>query len=190
MSDEQELQTHREYAEQQWLVLKYRNNREIRVNARALDRILADGHRLILDVYDYAVAVHVKSGPDVAALIVEQLQKYTRSAPIHDSVSYMLAKQRLAGMHRREAWPVEPILFLGGVEMVVRENLLWIGDESCSFDVLYEGTINGDLLWLSNGDAIQSELALIVFAHQRRVEDLDLLAKRVAEYEHQRRDGE
>jgi hypothetical protein len=179
MQDE-EIEVIRECAEEHWLVLEYRDNGVIRVNARALDRILADGHRLILDIGGYTVALHVASGADAARLIVEQLQRYTRSAPIHDDVSYNLAKQIVAGGPSLS----EPVLMSGDTQIIARGDTLCAGELTCRLEDAWAAAQEGDhALFLSNGGSVHAELAMIVFAHQRRDEDYELLARRIAEYE-------
>jgi hypothetical protein len=184
-----EIEVIQEGAEQHWIVLEYRGNQAIRVNARALDRILADGPRLILDIGDYAVALDMESGPEAARLIVDQLQQYTRSAPIQDDISYNLAKQIIeAAASGQRGSLSEPVLLVGDTELVARGDTLYAGDLTCGLGEAYAAAEDGKTLGFANGSVVQAALAIIVFAHQFRVENVELLARRVAEYERQRRE--
>jgi len=157
---------------------------EARRRTRSRDLLLALG--------DLEVALHVVDGPEAAKRVADQLSPYTREAPIGKVEVYEDAKRRLsASAHgqgtqaaRRE---VERALKVGGDEVCVEGEFLQVG-KSVAFRIseVREYALRGANLPLPGGRLVQAAMGLLVVAAEDRArqgEDLDALARRIADYE-------
>jgi hypothetical protein len=157
---------------------------EARRRTRSRDLLLALG--------DLEVALHVVDGPEAAKRIADQLAPYTREAPIGKVEVYEDAKRRLsASAHghgqavaQRE---VERALKVGGDEVRVEGEFLQVG-KSVAFRIteVREYALRGANLPLPGGRLVQAAMGLLVVAAEDRArqgEDLEALARRIAEYE-------
>ena len=157
---------------------------EARRRTRSRDLLLALG--------DLEVALHVVDGPEAAKRIADQLAPYTREAPIGRVEVYEEAKRRLAAgaagkgqaIAQRE---VERALKVGGDEVRVEGEFLQVG-KSVAFRIseVREYALRGANLPLPGGRLVQAAMGLLVVAAEERArqgEDLQALARRIAEYE-------
>ncbi len=157
---------------------------EARRRTRSRDLLLALG--------DLEVALHVVDGPDAAKRVADQLAPYTREAPIGKVEVYEDAKRRLsASAHGRgqvvAQREVERALKVGGDEVRVEGEFLQVG-KSVAFRIseVREYALRGANLPLPGGRLVQAAMGLLVVAAEDRArqgEDLEALAKRIAEYE-------
>lgn len=157
---------------------------EARRRTRSRDLLLALG--------DLEVALHVVDGPEAAKRIADQLSPYTREAPIGKVEVYEDAKRRLsASAHGRgqavAQREVERALKVGGDEVRVEGEYLQVG-KSVAFRIaeVREYALRGANLPLPGGRLVQAAMGLLVVAAEDRArqgEDLDALARRIADYE-------
>lgn len=158
------------------------NNPTTRLDVRFLDRLLVDDDELVLAVGDRAPRVRVPGGPDAALKIAVQLAHYTRSAGITCNEVYEDAKRRLdlADRGRRDNGAFA--LFFGDEDVFEQENIVSIGHVNCYLsDVELYANADEDIP-LSIG-AVPAKLVMLIVAARNRKEDLEQLARRVAEYE-------
>lgn len=168
--------------ERSWLVLENPIAPTIRLDARFLDRVFADDDRLIVAVGEVMPIISIDHEPSVARKVAEQLASYTRSAQISRREVYDDAKRRLelASRGRRDNGAFA--LYFGNEDVYVDGKILSVGKFECWISDVELYAEAGANLPLPNGE-LPAELAMLVIAANRRVEDLDLLARRVAEYE-------
>jgi len=163
--------------------LAYERFAEARRRSRSRDLLLALG--------DLEVALHVADGPDAAKRIADQLSPYTREAPITRPEVYEDARRRLAAgvgadggrTARRE---VEKALAVGNETVHVSGGFLQVGSIAFRIDEVREYALRGANLALPGGRFLQAAMGLLVVAADERAragEDLEALARRVAEYE-------
>ena len=156
---------------------------EARRRARSRDLLLALG--------DLEVALHVADGPEAAKRIADQLNPYTRTAPITRPEVYEDAKRRLYVQSQgikdqsleRE---LRGGLLVGSDVVHVKDNYLQVGDQPFALDDVREYALRGANLPLPNGRFLQAALGLLVVAAEERArkgENLDELSRRVSEYE-------
>ncbi|NVB77599.1 MAG: hypothetical protein HOV81_04310 [Kofleriaceae bacterium] len=156
---------------------------EARKRARSRDLLLALG--------DLEVALHVADGPEAAKGISEQLAPYTRDAPITRPEVYEDAKRRMRAQAegkgeasaRRE---LEHALLVGNDIVFLSGDYLKVGQVAFPKADVREYALRGANLPLTGGRLLQAAMALLVVAAEERAaagEDLQLLAKRVADYE-------
>ena len=156
---------------------------EARRRARSRDLLLALG--------DLEVALHVVDGPDAAKGIAEQLAPYTRDAPITRPEVYEDAKRRMRARAegkgdeaaRRE---LDHALLVGADVVHLRGDYLQIGQIAFQINEVRELSLRGANLQLPGGRMLQAAMGLLVIAAEERAvvgEDLEMLAKRVADYE-------
>jgi hypothetical protein len=157
---------------------------EARRRARSRDLLLALG--------DLEVALHVADGPEAAKGIADQLQPYTRDAPITRPEVYEDAKRRMRAQAegrgeasaRRE---LEHALLVGDLVVHTRDGFLQVGHgKAFKISEVKEFALRGANLPLEGGRLLQAAMGLLVVAAEERAacgEDLVLLSKRVADYE-------
>jgi hypothetical protein len=156
---------------------------EARRRARSRDLLLALG--------DLEVALHVADGPEAAKGIQEQLAPYTRDAPITRPEVYEDAKRRMRAQAegkgeataRRE---LEQALMVGSDVVFLRGEYLQVGQVAFRISEVREYALRGANLPLTGGRLLQAAMGLLVVAAEERAgagEDLQLLSKRVADYE-------
>jgi len=157
---------------------------EARRRTRSRDLLLALG--------DLEVALHVVDGPEAAKRIADALAPYTREAPITRVEVYEEAKRRLAATaagtgHAVAQREVERALKVGADEVRVEGEFLQVG-KSVAFRIseVREYALRGANLPLPGGRLVQAAMGLLVVAAEERArqgEDLEALARRIAEYE-------
>ncbi len=164
--------------------LAYERFAEARRRSRSRDLLLALG--------DLEVALHVADGPDAAKRTADQLSPYTREAPITRPEVYEDARRRLAAgvggadggrTARRE---VEKALAVGNETVHVSGGFLQVGSIAFRIEEVREYALRGANLALPGGRFLQAAMGLLVVAAEERAragEDLEALAKRVADYE-------
>jgi hypothetical protein len=156
---------------------------EARRRSRSRDLLLALG--------DLEVALHVADGPEAAKGIQEQLAPYTRDAPITRPEVYEDAKRRMRAQAegkgeasaRRE---LEQALLVGNDVVFLRGEYLQVGQVAFRITEVREYALRGANLPLTGGRLLQAAMGLLVVAAEERAqagEDLQLLSKRVADYE-------
>jgi hypothetical protein len=165
----------------EWLVLSYGDNPTVRLDCTVLDRIFADGSSLVLSLETTMATLPIKAGPLHALHLAERLSMYTRSAPITTRRSYEQHKRRLATATDPTSIP-EPCLWFGLDAVEVRGELLCIGDVAFRAAQVEAYGIAGALLPHPNG-LLQAALAVLALDATFRVENVKLLAQRIAEYE-------
>ena len=175
------------HVDRSWLVLTCENT-TIRLDARFLDRVLADDSQLILSVGEARasldIPVDVLSASQISALLVP----YTRSAQITLEEVYKDAKRRLelASRNRRDNGAFA--LYVGSDDVFVDDRYLRVGKFKCLLvDVALYAQAEA-CLPLPTCE-LDARLAMLVVAARDRVEDLELLATRVAQYESRLRSG-
>lgn len=146
---------------------------------------------LLLALGDLEVALHIADGPEAAKHISEQLQPYTRDAPITRPEVYEDAKRRMRAQAegrgdaaaRRE---IESALSVGSDIVVVKDDYLKVGGRSFRIAEVREYALRGSNLPLDNGRLLQAAMGLLVVAAEERAaagEDLAVLSRRIADYE-------
>ncbi|HSD87326.1 MAG TPA: hypothetical protein VLB44_07415 [Kofleriaceae bacterium] len=156
---------------------------EARRRSRSRDLLLALG--------DLEVALHVADGPEAAKGIAEQLAPYTRDAPITRPEVYEDAKRRIRAQAegrgeasaRRE---LEHALLVGSDVVFLRGEYLQVGQVAFRIEEVREYALRGANLPLTGGRLLQAAMGLLVHAAEERAaagEDIQLLSKRVADYE-------
>jgi hypothetical protein len=156
---------------------------EARRRSRSRDLLLALG--------DLEVALHVADGPESAKSIAEQLAPYTRDAPITRPEVYEDAKRRMRAQAegkgeasaRRE---LEQALLVGSEVVFLRGEYLHVGTISFRIGEVREYALRGANLPLTGGRLLQAAMGLLVVAAEERAaqgEDVQLLSKRIADYE-------
>jgi hypothetical protein len=156
---------------------------EARRRSRSRDLLLALG--------DLEVALHVADGPEAAKSIAEQLSPYTRDAPITRPEVYEDAKRRMRAQAegkgeasaRRE---LEQALLVGSDLVYLHLDRLQVGLISFPIGEVREYALRGANLPLTGGRLLQAAMGLLVVAAEERArqgEDVNLLSKRIADYE-------
>jgi hypothetical protein len=156
---------------------------EARRRSRSRDLLLALG--------DLEVALHVADGPESAKSIADQLAPYTRDAPITRPEVFEDAKRRMRAQAegkgeasaRRE---LEQALLVGSEVVFLRGEYLNVGSISFRIGEVREYALRGANLPLTGGRLLQAAMGLLVVAAEERAaqgEDVQLLAKRIADYE-------
>jgi hypothetical protein len=156
---------------------------EARRRSRSRDLLLALG--------DLEVALHVADGPEAAKSIADQLAPYTRDAPITRPEVYEDAKRRMRAQAeghgeataRRE---LEHALLVGQDVVFMKGDFLQVGQISFRIAEVREYALRGANLPLTGGRLLQAAMGLLVVAAEERAaagEDLQLLAKRIGDYE-------
>jgi len=156
---------------------------EARRRSRSRDLLLALG--------DLEVALHVADGPEAAKNIADQLAPYTRDAPITRPEVYEDAKRRMRAQAegkgeasaRRE---LEQALLVGSEVVFLRGEFLHVGTISFRIGEVRETALRGANLPLTGGRLLQAAMGLLVVAAEERAgqgEDVQLLSKRIADYE-------
>ncbi len=146
---------------------------------------------LLLALGDLEVALHVADGEVAAKGIADQLSPYTRDAPITRPEVYEDAKRRMRAQAegrgeasaRRE---LEHGLLVGGDVVHLKDDYLQVGLISFRVSEVREFALRGANLPLTGGRLLQAAMGLLVVAAEERAaqgEDVELLAKRIAEYE-------
>jgi hypothetical protein len=155
---------------------------EGRRRARSRDLLLALG--------DLEVALHVADGPEAAKRLADQLQGYTRAAPITRPEVYEDARRRLEAQLRGTRAPLRRELERGllvGKEVVqVSGDYLEVGSMAYRIDEVREYALRGANLPLPGGRLLQAAMGLLVVAAEERAkqgEDASELSRRLAEYE-------
>jgi hypothetical protein len=156
---------------------------EARRRARSRDLLLALG--------DLEVALHVADGPEAAKGIADQLAPYTRDAPITRPEVYEDAKRRMRAQAegRGEASAkreLEQALLVGSDVVHLKAEYLQVGQKQFRVTEVREYALRGANLPLDGGRLLQAAMGLLVVAAEERAaagEDLQLLSKRIAEYE-------
>lgn len=145
---------------------------------------------LLLVLGTLEVALHVEDGPVAAERIASSLAQYTRSAPITRPEVYQDARRRLhaqaAGNFDKIAQEYEQGLKVGEEEVLVSNGFLHVGKAVFAIDEVRDCAVRGANLPLSGGRLLQAALGLLVVAASDRAEkgeDLELLSKRIADYE-------
>jgi hypothetical protein len=146
---------------------------------------------LLLALGELEVALHVADGPEAAKRIAEQLAPYTRSAAITRPEVYEDAKRRMrahaegrAQNHARR--DLERALFVGGDVVTLHGEHLHVGSVAFLVSEVREYAHRGANLPLTGGRLLQAAVGLLVVAAEERAvagEDVESLAKRIAEYE-------
>lgn len=155
---------------------------EARRRARSRDLLLALGN--------LEVALHVADGAEAARRLADQLQPYTREAPITRPEVYEDARRRLgaqiegkAGRARRE---LERGLLVGDDVVSVHEGYLTVGSVAFRIEEVRDYAVRGANLPLPGGRLLQAAMGLLVVAADERAragEDLEALSRRIREYE-------
>ena len=156
---------------------------EARRRSRSRDLLLALG--------DLEVALHVADGPESAKSIADQLAPYTRDAPITRPEVFEDAKRRMRAQAegkgeasaRRE---LEQALLVGSEVVFLRDGYLQVGQVAFRITEVREYALRGANLPLTGGRLLQAAMGLLVVAAEERAaqgEDVQLLAKRIADYE-------
>ena len=156
---------------------------EARRRTRSRDLLLALG--------DLEVALHIADGPEAAKGIQEQLAPYTRDAPITRPEVYEDAKRRMRAQAegkgeasaRRE---IEHALLVGSDVVYLRGDYLQVGQVAFRISEVREYALRGANLPLTGGRLLQAAMGLLVVAADGRAkqgEDVQLLSKRIGEYE-------
>jgi hypothetical protein len=170
-----------ERVEGYWLVLHYTNNPPIRLDARSLDRVLADDRDLLLEVGRRVIALRITGERITAYELAEQLAPYARSAPITQQDVYEDARRRLARIADKDE-RMAPWLFFGSYPVRVSDEIIYIGEFACTiFDAERYARVGGELP-LPNG-RMQAGLVILVIAARKRTDDAALLSRRITEYE-------
>jgi hypothetical protein len=162
--------------------LAYERFAEARRRGKSRDLLLALG--------DLEVALHVVDGPDAAKRVCDQLSPYTRDAPIARPEVYEDARRRLqagvGGDARAARREVDRALAVGNETVHVAGGFLQVGSIGFRIDEVRDYALRGANLALPGGRFLQAAMGLLVVAADERAragEDLEVLAKRVAEYE-------
>ncbi len=156
---------------------------EARRRSRSRDLLLALG--------DLEVALHVADGPEAAKNISDELAPYTRDAPITRPEVYEDAKRRMRAQAegkgeasaRRE---IEHALMVGADVVYLRGDYLQVGNVAFRISEVREYALRGANLPLTGGRLLQAAMGLLVVAAEERAaqgEDVQVLSKRIAEYE-------
>lgn len=158
---------------------------EARRRSRSRDLLLALG--------DLEVALHVADGPEAAKGISEQLQPYTRDAPITRPEVYEDAKRRMRAQaegkgERSAKRELEQALLVGNdvVYLNDKRDRLHVGQVAFPVTEVREYALRGANLPLTGGRLLQAAMGLLVVAAEERAaagEDVALLSKRIADYE-------
>jgi len=146
---------------------------------------------LLLALGDLEVALHVADGPDAAKQIMEQLQPYTRDAPITRPEVYEDAKRRMRAQAegKQEASAkrdLESALLVGADVVYLNGDWLHVGGSTFRVSEVREHALRGANLALQGGRLLQAAMGLLVVAASGRAaqgEDVTLLSKRIADYE-------
>jgi hypothetical protein len=147
---------------------------------------------LLLALGDLEVALHVADGPEAAKNIADQLAPYTRDAPITRPEVYEDAKRRMRAQAegkgeasaKRE---LENALLVGTDVVYMHGDWLHVGS-GATFRIaeVREHALRGANLPLQGGRLLQAAMGLLVVAAAGRAaagEDVNLLSKRIADYE-------
>ena len=170
------------YTANSWLVLEYRANPSIRLNAVLLDRILADDDELVLAVNDYVIVVLVHN-PSLATKLAEELSPYTRSSPITRPEAYLDARRRLDVLEGSRESSRFAYLMFGDDEAHVRHNALCIGDTVIrNQDIARYATV-GAALPVGEGFLWAPIAMLLIADHLRLPESREYLSRRLRSYE-------
>ncbi|MDQ3340985.1 MAG: hypothetical protein M4D80_37990 [Myxococcota bacterium] len=156
---------------------------EARRRSRSRDLLLALG--------DLEVALHVADGPESAKSIADQLAPYTRDAPITRPEVFEDAKRRMRAQAegkgeasaRRE---LEQALLVGSEMVYLNGDHLNVGSNAFRIGEVREYALRGANLPLTGGRLLQAAMGLLVVAAEERAaqgEDVQLLSKRIADYE-------
>jgi hypothetical protein len=146
---------------------------------------------LLLALGDLEVALHVADGPEAAKSISEQLQPYTRDAPITRPEVYEDAKRRMRAQAEGKAdasakRDLENALLVGSDVVFLTGDHLHVGNSQFRISEVREYALRGANLTLSGGRLLQAAMGLLVIAAAGRAEqgeDVTLLSKRIADYE-------
>jgi hypothetical protein len=156
---------------------------EARRRSRSRDLLLALG--------DLEVALHVADGPEAAKRIADELAPYTRDAPITRPEVYEDAKRRMRAQAegkgeasaKRE---IEHALLVGNDVVYMHSDRLHVGAMQFKITEVREYALRGANLPLQGGRLLQAAMGLLVVAAEERAavgEDVQLLSKRIADYE-------
>ncbi len=156
---------------------------EARRRSRSRDLLLALG--------DLEVALHVADGPEAAKGISEQLAPYTRDAPITRPEVYEDAKRRMRAQAEGKGEAsamreIENALLVGADVVFLRGDYLQVGQVAFKISEVREYALRGANLPLTGGRLLQAAMGLLVVAADGRAkvgEDVQILAKRIADYE-------
>jgi hypothetical protein len=156
---------------------------EARRRARSRDLLLALG--------DLEVALHVADGPEAAKGISDQLQPYTRDAPITRPEVYEDAKRRMRAQAEGKAdtaarREIQSALSVGNDIVEMRGDFLTVGMISFRVAEVREYALRGANLPLTGGRLLQAAMGLLVVAAEERAaagEDIAVLSRRIADYE-------
>lgn len=146
---------------------------------------------LLLALGDLEVALHVADGPGPAKRICDGLAPYTREAPITRPEVYEDAKRRLEAQARGDIdtparRELERGLLVGSDVVMVSGEYLHVGAVAFRIDEVRDYALRGANLPLPGGRLLQAAMGLLVVAAEDRAkagEDLDALARRIADYE-------
>jgi len=156
---------------------------EARRRSRSRDLLLALG--------DLEVALHVADGPEAAKGIADQLAPYTRDAPITRPEVFEDAKRRMRAQAEGKGEAsamreLENALLVGADVVYLRGDYLQVGQVAFRIAEVREYALRGANLPLTGGRLLQAAMGLLVVAADGRAkagEDLQLLSKRIADYE-------
>ncbi|MBL4637548.1 MAG: hypothetical protein JKY56_27070 [Kofleriaceae bacterium] len=144
---------------------------------------------LLLALGSLEVALHVEDGAAEAKRIADTLTQYSRHAPITRAEVYQDAKRRMraqASANSNLQGDSAMGLRVGDETVLVSSGYLRVGSTSFRSSEVREYALRGANLPLPGGRLLQAALALLVIVADERArkgEDLDALAKRIAEYE-------
>jgi len=180
MDEKHPIAQPRERVDGNWLILTYKDNPPIRLDARLLDRVVANDCELILEVDDMRFGI-VMAGEEDARRVAEALAPFTRSAPITSPEAYEYAKRRLA-LAKSRSRDQAAALFFGEDSAYVSDECLYIGDFVCLIDDVVRYSEAAAALPLPKGK-MQAVLAMILVVDRTRTENVELLSRRIAEFE-------
>lgn len=171
-------------SERYWLIITVPCRPALRLDVRFLDRILSDDNKLILAIEETTSVIVIDDDSDTARSLAALLAVYCRSATICRPEAYEDAKRRLELASRGRFDNGALALFVGSDDAFAYGDTFSIGQFKCYItDVAIYADANAELP-VPTG-SLDARLAMLVIAAKDRVEDIALLAERVAEYEKQ-----
>ena len=180
-AEHQLANAHKEWVDANWLVLAYLDNPTIRVDARMLDRILADESDIVFGFDEMTASLRIMGGERVARHIADSLAPYTRSAPLLKADVYEHSKRRLAAINGLVGPKSVPAVLYNSEPVWASDKTLYIGDFAvCSLAKVDRCSVLGTELQVPNG-WLQAGLAMFVVA--ARHENVEVLMQRISDYE-------
>ena len=163
------------------LWLFYPDNPSICINARFLDRVLADDAALVLTLDGSSAVLTVPQGDAVAVELARELSAFTRSAQISDEETYEYTKELLTACTTQRRYTGDFVV-VDGEPVRATDEMIYVGEFACYVADAEAYAEAAACLPLPNGQ-LQAALAMLVVTQWRRLEDKATLSRRVAEYE-------